>query len=527
MKRIFQTSTAGTAIFSIVLLALPFTSNGWAQRLDRPTINEINALAAYNVGKPYQAPTSTPGVAVATVVGSVPGYPYLVGPVNNVSQMLPLIREAANRKLLYYAGAPTTRPVLMQPYTRTGYPPYLGARMPQQVHPIDYNCTYVAGAGNCEKVGDLYFPKCKVLYVGNGATCAQDAAAYNTALASYLKNTPSEEAIQNELQQAITDQAERLKLAPFVLQVTWEALASDGPTPQQLSFRKYFEYFASLQNQMATQYTLVQWCKFKKNYPQTPGSILIGIGPTSSAFTPEQKSMLMGQNGIRAIDTLLSPAMVTDLARRDPYWAGEPMIAQGRPMDQVLSSMGLTGPAAAAVISAMNGTMPDGWPYSGMPLALKVKGILTGSVAPSVAKTVAIQVGKIVLERLIGGIVGAVIAEGIGLPASIIALALEILIKQIMAFVQTNQFEADLVKGARSPQPVDSHSMIRTTQAGYGDSMKIGVLAYLIKMMIVDPADGTPFGPPPITVINPIVFGDARTDVNYACSAMDRAGTLR
>jgi hypothetical protein len=149
--------------------------------------------------------------------------------------------------------------------------------------------------------------------------------------------------------------------------------------------------------------------------------------------------------------------------------------------------------------------------------------ILTDTVAPAVAKNVGIKIGQAALARLIGGAIGTAIAEGLGLPASIIAIALEILIKNIIAEVETPKFEAGLVKGSREVSPVDVRTLIHTSKVGYGDGLRIGVMAHLIKMMIIDPADGTAFGPSMNQVLDPC----QQLNPSAPCSGLEEQGLLR
>jgi len=100
---------------------------------------------------------------------------------------------------------------------------------------------------------------------------------------------------------------------------------------------------------------------------------------------------------------------------------------------------------------------------------------------------------------------------------------LEILIKNIIAEIETPKFEAELVKGSREVQPVDVKGLIHTSKPGYGDGLKIGMMAHLIKMMIIDPADGTAFGPSNIRVLDPF----QQLNPNDACSGLEQQGLLR
>jgi hypothetical protein len=220
--------------------------------------------------------------------------------------------------------------------------------------------------------------------------------------------------------------------------------------------------------------------------------------------------------------------MVTDMARRDPSWqANLPnLVADGKPMDTVLTQLGFTQPAAAAIMTSMMGDLPDGWPGSKLPLAEKVQDLLKEAAIKAgtkVAEEVAIKITEAVLVRLIGTVVGEAIGEGLGLPATIIAMALEILIKSIIAEVETPKFEAELLKGSREAEPVDVRELIHTSKPGYGDGLKIGVMSHLIKMMIIDPADGTAFGPSNNRVLDPF----QQLNPNDACSGLEQQGLLQ
>jgi hypothetical protein len=153
--------------------------------------------------------------------------------------------------------------------------------------------------------------------------------------------------------------------------------------------------------------------------------------------------------------------------------------------------------------------------------AAQVQNLLKESVAPALAKNVAIKVGQAALARLIGGAIGTAIAEGPGLPASIIAIALEILIKNIIAEVETPKFE--LARGSKDVQSVDIRALIHTSKPGYGDGLKIGVMSHLIKMMIIDPADGTAFGPSNIRVLDPF----QQLSSNAPCGGLEQQGLLQ
>jgi hypothetical protein len=340
--------------------------------------------------------------------------------------------------------------------------------------------------------------------------------------------SPSAEAITAELHQAASDPKAKMKLAPFMLRVAWEALAAKNPTPAQQAFYQYFQYYAGWQNQLVTQSTLVQWCKHKKNWPRSPASVFIGTGDAKSAgFKPAPKPAAMGPNGTLAVDELLTPAIVTDLARRDPSWQDNlpDLVAKGQAMNFVLESLGFTPtpPAAAAIMVSLMGDLPDGWPGSKMPNGLRLQKLLTDTVLPGVAKNVGIKIGQAALARLIGGAIGSAIAKGLGLPASIIAFALEILIKNIIAEIETPRFEAELVKNSSAPQLVDIRAMIHTSKPEYGDGLKFGTMAHLIKMMIIDPADGTKFGPSMTRVLDPMQSLPA----NDVCGYLEREGVLQ
>jgi hypothetical protein len=332
-----------------------------------------------------------------------------------------------------------------------------------------------------------------------------------------------EQLIAKVIKNAASNPDTRQKLAPYMLQVAWEALAANNPTPAQQAFYQYFQFYASWQNQMVTQRTLVQWCKHKKNWPQSPLSVMIGTGNAKSAgFKPEPMPMSIGRNGGLMVDKLLTPAIVTDLARRDPFWdANLPnLVADGKQMDAVLTALGFTGPAAAAIMVSMMGELPDGWPGSKLPLALQVQNALKNQAGT--LTRVGVTIGIQALSKLIGGVLGLAISA-IGLPVTIIAMALEILVKNILAEIETPKFEAELVRGSREAQPADIRALIHTAKPGYGDGLKIGVMSHLIKMMIIDPADGTAFGPSLIRVLDPF----QQLNPNNACSGLEEQGLLR
>jgi len=532
--------TASAILLSILFLGLPFTPVtpvGLARRnkaatvaspqLPQTDIDAINALAAFNVGTPYQAPQALPsGVVMATAIGSDVGFPPLFnGPVKSVKEMLPLIREAVIRLERYYSGGTFMAPKpLPPPYTRKMYTP-LGGRFASS--PALGRCEKEEGVGNCEEVKPnprdavLAYPKCKAGFTGAGEMC--------NPISNVAASPQDEQLIAKVTKNAASDPATRRKLAPYMLQVAWEALATYNPTPAQQAFYQYFQYYAGWQNQQVTQRTLVQWCKHKKNWPKTPLSVMIGTGNAKSeGFKPEPMPMSIGQNGGLEVDKLLTPAMVTDMARRDPSWqANLPnLVADGKPMDTVLTQLGFTQPAAAAIMTSMMGDLPDGWPGSKLPLAEKVQDLLKEAAIKAgtkVAEEVAIKITEAILVRLIGTVVGEAIGEGLGLPATIIAMALEILIKSIIAEVETPKFEAELLKGSREAEPVDVRELIHTSKPGYGDGLKIGVMSHLIKMMIIDPADGTRFGPSQNAVLDPF----QQLNPSAPCSGLEEQGLLR
>lgn len=532
-RNVRRSVTASALVLSILFLTLPFTNVtqvGLAKRkiaaqdgLPQQDIEAINALAAFNIGTPYQPPQALPsGVVMATEIGSDAGFPPLFnGPVKSVKEMLPLIREAVIRLERYYSGGTFMAPKpLPPPYARKMYTPLTGRFASS---PALARCEKEEGVGNCEEVKPnprdavLAYPKCKPGFTGAAEMC--------NPISTGAASPQDEQLIAKVMKNAASDPATRLKLAPFMLQVAWEALAADNPTPSQQAFYKYFQFYAGWQNQMVTQRTLVQWCKHKKNWPQSPASVFIGTNNAKSAsFQPKPEPMSMGINGALAVDQLLSTAMAADLAARDPFWeANFPDAGKGLPMNTVLTSLGFTQPAAASIMASMMGDYPDGWPGSKLPEAAKMQKILTDTVAPAVAKNVGIKIGQAALARLIGGAIGTAIAEGLGLPASIIAIALEILIKNIIAEVETPKFEAALVKGSREVSPVDVRTLIHTSKTGYGDGLKIGVMAHLIKMMIIDPADGTRFGPSQNAVLDPF----QQLNPNDACSGLEQQGLLQ
>jgi hypothetical protein len=535
-RNVGRSVTAAAVLLSILCLAVPFTevTEGRSARrkkdakvglaqLPQADIDAINALAAFNIGTPYQEPKTSPsGVVTSIAIGSDVGFPPLFnGPVKSVKPMLPMVREAAIRQLRYWSGgkflAPTASAPLPPPYARKGYrgaASRVSAISPTRV------CENTEGVGNCEQVGDLAYPKCKPGFTGAGEMC-------NPIPISAANASPKdEELIAKRIKNAASTPEGRQALAPYMLQVAWEALAANNPTPQQQAFYQYFQYYAGWQNQMVTQRTLVQWCKHKKSWPQSPVSVMIGTGNAKSAgFKPETKPMSMGRNGRLAVDQLLTPAMVTDLARRDNFWelSLPELAAKGQQMDAVLTSLGFTQPAAASILTSIMGDMPDGWPGSDLPMAVKVQDFLKETAAPAVAKNVAIKIGQAALARLIGGAIGSAIAKALGAPASIIAFALEILIKNIIAEIETPKFEAELVKGSREVQPVNVRGLIHTSKPEYGDGLKIGAMSHLIKMMIIDPADGTAFGPSIIRVLDPF----QQLNPNDACSGLEQQGLLR
>lgn len=468
-RNVRRSVTASAVLLSILFLTFPFTpvtQVGLARRkkdakvglpqLPQTDIDAINALAAFNIGTRYQPPQTLPsGVVMATAIGSDPGFPALLnGPVKSVKEMLPLIREAVIRLERYYSGGtfmapkPLPPPYARKTYTtfhsRFGFTPALSV------------CEKAEGVGNCEEVkpnlkdAPLAYPKCKPGFTGAAEMCNP----ISTAVAS----PQDEQLIAKVMKNAASDPATRLKLAPFMLQVAWEALAANNPTPQQQAFYQYFQYYASWQNQLVTQQTLVQWCKHKKSWPKSPVSFMIGTGNAKSAgFKPETKPMSMGPNGSLAVDQLITPAMITDLARRDPVWQANfaDLAGKGQTFDSVLTALGFTEPAAAAILVSMMGDMPDGWVGSKLPMAAQVQNFLKNTAAPEVGKTLAIKIGQAALARLIGGAIGSAIADALGAPAAIIAIALEILIKNIIAEVETPKFEASLVTASREVQPVD------------------------------------------------------------------------
>ncbi|MDT5121612.1 MAG: hypothetical protein QOC96_1094 [Acidobacteriota bacterium] len=538
MRNVRRKITASAVLLSILILAFPFTKvtqvglareNVEAQGgLPQQDIDAINVLAAFNIGTPYQPPQTLPsGVVMATAIGADAGFPSLLnGPLKSVKELLPMVREAAIRLLRYYSGgtflAPTSVP---PPYTRKTYTLF-HSRFANS--PALARCEKEEGVGNCEEVkpnprdAPLAYPKCKPGFTGAGEMC--------NPISNAKASPKDEELISKVIRNAASDPVTRRKLAPYMLQVAWEALATDNPTPTQQAFYQYFQYYAGWQNQQVTQRTLVQWCKHKKNWPKTPLSVLIGTGNAKSeGFKPEPMPMSIGRNGGLEMDKLLTPAVVTDLARRDPSWqANLPnLVADGKPMDTVLTQLGFTQPAAAAIMTSMLGNLPDGWPGSKLPLAEKVQDLLKEAAikaATKIAEEVAVKITEAILVRLIGTAVGEAIGEGLGLPAAIIAIALEVLIKNIIAEVETPKFEAELIKGSREAEPVDVRELIHTSKPGYGDGLKIGVMSHLIKMMIVDPADGTRFGPTQFVVIDPLQQALAAKDV---CGGLEQQGLLQ
>src|SRR5947209_15288230 len=134
MRNVRRRVTASAVLLSILFLTFPFmqvTQVGLARQkieaqggLPQQDIDAINALAAFNIGTPYQPPQTLPsGVVMATEIGSDTGFPPLFnGPLKSVKVLLPMVREAAIRLLRYYSGgtflAPTSVP---PPYTRKTY----------------------------------------------------------------------------------------------------------------------------------------------------------------------------------------------------------------------------------------------------------------------------------------------------------------------------------------------------------------------------------------------------------------------
>ena len=532
-RNIRRKITASAVLLSIIFLAFPFTKGtqvGLAREtiaaqggLSQQDIDAINVLAAFNIGTSSQAqtqPQTLPSNVIATeMIGADTGFPPLFnGPLKSVKELLPMVREAAIRQLRYWSGgkflAPTGSTPLPPPYARKGY---RGAASRVSVISPTRVCEQTEGAGNCEAVGNLAYPKCKPGFTGAGEMCTPiPVPATNSS-------PKDEELISKIIRNAASTPEGRKKLAPYMLQVAWEALATNNPTPTQQAFYKYFQYYAGWQNQMVTQRTLVQWCKHKKNWPKSPASVMIGTGNAKSAgFKPEPMPMSMGRNGGLMVDQLLTPAIVTDLARRDPFWQENlpNLVADGKQMDAVLTSLGFTGPSAAAIMVSMMGELPDGWPGSKLPLVLQVQNILKDQAGT--LTRVGVTIGIQALTKLIGGVLGLAISA-IGLPVTIIAVAIEILIKNIIAEIETPKFEAELVRGSREVQPVDVRGLIHTSKPGYGDGMKIGTMAHLIKMMIIDPADGTPFGPSINRVLDPF----QQLNPNDACSGLEQQGLLQ
>ena len=529
---------ASVVSLSILFLALPFTPVtpvGSARRksvakvglphLPQTDIDAINALAAFNIGTPYQPPpTLPPGVVMTEEIGSDVGFPPLFnGPLKSVKVLLPMVREAAIRQLRYWSGGTflATTP-LPPPYSRKTYTAFVGRFGGTRAL---VRCEKEEGVGNCDEVkpnprdAPLAYPKCKPGFTGVLEMC-------NPIPDSAPTSPKDEELISKRIRNAASTPEGRQALAPYMLQVAWEALAANNPTPQQQAFYKYFQYYAGWQNQLVTQRTLVQWCKHKKSWPQSPASVMIGTGNAKSkGFKPDPMPMPLGRNGGLALDQLLSPAIVTDLARRDPYWQGNlpDLAGKGQQMDAVLTSLGFTQPAAAAIMASMMGDLPDGWPGSKLPEAARIQKLLTDTVLPSAAKTVGIKVGQAALASLIGGAIGSAIAKALGVPLTIIAYALEILIKNIIAEIETPKFEAELVRGSREVQLVDVRGLIYTSKPGYGDGLKVGTMSHLIKMMIIDPADGTRFGPSLNVVLDPF----QQLNPNDACSGLEQQGLLQ
>jgi hypothetical protein len=530
--------TASAILLSILILAIPFTpvtQVGSARRktdakvglaqLPQQDIDAINVLAAFNIGTPYQPPpTQPPGMVMTEEIGSDVGFPPLFnGPLKSVKVLLPMVREAAIRQLRYWSGGTflATTP-LPPPYSRKTYTAFVGRFGGTRAL---VRCEKEEGVGNCDEVkpnprdAPLAYPKCKPGFTGVLEMC-------NPIPDSAPTSPKDEELISKRIRNAASTPEGRQALAPYMLQVAWEALAANNPTPQQQAFYKYFQYYAGWQNQLVTQRTLVGWCKHKKNWPRSPASVFIGTGDAKSAgFKPEPQPMSVGANGSLAVDRLLTPAMVTDLARRDPEWQTHfaALAARGQPMDAVLTSLGFTQPAAASILTSIMGHLPDGWPGSKMPLAAQVQNLLTETVLPGVAKTVGIKITQAALASLIGGAIGSAIAKALGAPLTIIAYALEILIKNIIAEIETPKFEAELVRGSREVQPVDVRGLIYTSKPGYGDGLKVGTMSHLIKMMIIDPADGTAFGPSIIRVLDPF----QQLNPNDACSGLEQQGLLQ
>jgi hypothetical protein len=128
--------TALAVLLSLLMLAFPFTKvtqAGSAREtiapqggLPQADIDAINALAAFNIGTPYQPPQALPsGVVMATEIGSDVGFPPLFnGPLKSVKVLLPIVREAAIRSLRYWAGG-----AFMAPTASTPLPPHTLARV--------------------------------------------------------------------------------------------------------------------------------------------------------------------------------------------------------------------------------------------------------------------------------------------------------------------------------------------------------------------------------------------------------------
>ena len=300
----------------------------------------------------------------------------------------------------------------------------------------------------------------------------------------------SNASIDSVLVSLTRDATARFRFAPYLLKVTFEALATPRPDSGQLAFRKNFAAYMGLWRFEQSLDTLNRWNSYKRENERSqfdPNKY--NNGPTAGNLLPMRPAdvprflkshnnpMLLGNKGRNAIRLLLDPAAAASL----PEFRNGGLAKVGADMDAVAAGIGIgtTLATSAGTLALVSSAV-----LSGTVVGSVTTTAVTTAGATTVANTVPMYKLLLATGKLAGFSLNAAAFIGVA-----IAIAMAIVIgiaiaRQAISDQLDRRLKREFERGF---DPIDVYSMINDRDVSKRGLSRSTVFGFLLKMLIARP----------------------------------------
>ena len=315
------------------------------------------------------------------------------------------------------------------------------------------------------------------------------------------KRSTSNASVNTLLDSLRRNASARYRFAPYLLKVTFDALATKRPDAGQLAFRKNFGAYMGRWRFEQSLDTLHRWNSFKRENERSqfdPNKY--NQGPTAGNFLPMRPAdvpkflathtnpMLLGNKGRSAIRLLLEPAAAASL----PQFRNDRLARVGADMDAVTAGIGVgtTLGTSAATIGLVSSAVLSGTGVIGVSSTVVGATTTASGAAVPITNTAATYgpMKAVLLKsgKLAGFSLGGAAAIGIAIAIAMAVVIGIAIARQAISDQLDRRLKSEFNRGF---DPIDVHSLVNARSASRRGVNRSAVFGYLLKMLIADPAE--------------------------------------